>query len=143
MRIEIVLGSTVVLALLLLVSQKSPAGYSCDTDGDGAGGCDFGDNCVLVPNGPLGGVCSAQEDGDMDGYGNSCDSDFNNNGATDPVDLSTMVAAVTAVSMALVTDLNCNTAADSVDLATTLADAIAVTPPGPSGYPCAGSIPCP
>jgi hypothetical protein len=66
----ILLGSAA-LALLLLVSANSPAGIagSCDFDGIP----DFGDNCVCVDNGPLAGVCGAQEDGDMDGYGNSCD----------------------------------------------------------------------
>ena len=79
----------------------------------------------------------------MDGYGNSCDTDFNQNGATDPVDLGTMLTAVITVSPALVTDLNCNGAADPVDLGTTLAEVVAVAKPGPSGLACAGSSPCP
>ncbi|MFP6606456.1 MAG: hypothetical protein VCC19_07780 [Myxococcota bacterium] len=101
------------------------------------------DNCVIVPNGPLAGACSAQEDGDMDGYGVACDTDFNNNGATDAADLGAMLTAVITVSPAVVTDLNCNGAADAADLSKVFVDTIYSLVPGPSGLACAGTVPCP
>lgn len=139
MRNLIVLGCAGLLALGLSIS--SFAGVDPDQDLDGV--TDSNDNCLVDPNGPGGGACAAQEDGDSDGYGNTCDSDFNNNGATDPVDLGTMISAASSVSTVLNTDLNCNGAADPVDLGTVLGDSIAVKIVGPSGLACAGSAPCP
>lgn len=147
MRNLLVLGCAGLLALGLSISTF--AGVDPDTDGDGI--TDSNDNCVTIPNGPLGGVCASNQDGlaaedpgfSPDGYGTACDSDFNNNGATDAVDLSTMITAVSNVSGDVDTDLNCNLAADAVDLSTVIADTIAVKVPGPSGKACQGSVPCP
>lgn len=52
-----------------------------DTDQDGI--ADGEDNCIDVPNGPLAGGCSAQQDWDGDGYGNGCDYDLDNDGDVD------------------------------------------------------------
>ncbi len=49
-----------------------------DTDGDGVG--DLVDNCTLVAN-------PNQRDTDGDGYGNFCDTDLNNDGITNSLDL--------------------------------------------------------
>ena len=76
------------------------------------------------------------------GSGVSCDTDFNNNGATDAVDLQTSLIAFIIVSLDVHTDLNCNGAADAVDLQTTLIDFGNVQAPGPSGKACAGTVPC-
>jgi hypothetical protein len=135
-----------VLLVSLLAWQTLPArgGVCGDDDADGVG-CGTPDNCTLIPNGPAvsTGACDSQEDGDMDGYGNPCDSDFNNNGATDPADLSAMLDNVIQVTTNPVYDLNCNGASDPSDLSHTLTDTIAVAVPGPSDHPCAGTIPCP
>ena len=142
----IVLGCAGLFALGLSIG--SFAGPTGPDDLDGIP--DFADNCVIDPNGPLFGVCSNQEDGltienpdDPDGYGVTCDTDFNNNGATDAVDLGVMLNAVINVLGDVHTDLNCNGAADAVDLGVTLLDTIAVDVPGPSGKACQGMVPCP
>ncbi len=145
MRYLISFGLILILAIAL--SPSGEAGVQCDDDGDGVGGCggQGTDNCSLLPNGPLAATfsCDSQEDGDMDGYGNPCDSDFDNDGATSLVDVSSMLAAAVVVSTVLNTDLNCNGAADLGDVSKALADAAAVVQPGPSEYACAGTIPCP
>ena len=138
MRNLIVLGCAAFLALGL--SFSSFAGVDPDTDADGV--TDSNDICVTTPDGPALGACN-QIDGDADGYGVACDTDLNNNGATDAADLGAMLAAVAGVSTAAETDLNCNGAADAADLGTALADTIAVATPGPSGLACAGTVPCP
>ena len=83
----VALGCAVLLALA--VSFSGSAGvHGGSSDGDGIP--DNQDNCVVLPNGPLLGTgsCFAQEDADMDGYGNPCDLDVNNNGQVDLIDLS-------------------------------------------------------
>ncbi len=147
MRNLIVLGCAGLLALGLSIS--SFAGVDPDTDGDGV--TDSNDNCVLVANGPGGGTCDQQDGvtaenaGDPDGYGVSCDTDFNDNGATDGGDLGEMlIAALGVASTDVHTDLNCNGAADGGDLGQTLIDALGIAAiPGPSGKACAGTVPCP
>lgn len=114
-----------------------------DSDLDGVP--DPVDNCVLVPNGPLAGTgsCNAQEDGDSDGYGNPCDPDTNNDGATALDDTAAIIQAAAQVSLDPRYDLNCDGAVGLDDVAKLWADARAVAIPGPSGYACAGTIPCP
>lgn len=144
MRNLIVLGCAGLLALGLgLTSFAGVGGGSSDNDGVQ----DQDDNCTLVPNGPLAGTgsCVAQEDGDVppDGYGNACDTDLNNDGATGPDDLGATLAAVLAVSTDPKFDYNCDGGAGPDDLGRSLADSIAVATPGPSGKACAGTPPCP
>jgi hypothetical protein len=141
-----VLAGSLLLIAAVLLTPGGDAGVCPSTDDDGVGGCGGGiDNCTLVPNGPLLGTgsCFAQEDGDMDGYGNPCDSDLDNDGGASLADVSIVLAASVVVSTLPATDLNCNGAADLADVSKALADAAAVLPPGPSGYACAGTIPCP
>ena len=137
------------LLLVGLVSLDSPAGVdaSCDLDGI----LDSSDNCACVNNGPFlpATGCTNQEDGltsenpnEPDGYGTVCDTDFNNNGATDAADLGQMLIAAINVSADVDKDLNCNGAADSSDLGVTLIDSVNVQAPGPSGLACAGTVPC-
>jgi len=136
--------------VLVLVSLDSPAGVLCDC-GDNDGIVDALDNCSIVVNGPVlpATGCTNQQDGltsenpnEPDGYGTVCDTDFNNNGATDSSDLGQMLIAAINVSTHVDKDLNCNGAADSADLGVTLTDSINIQPPGPSGLPCAGTVPC-
>jgi hypothetical protein len=145
MRYVLTPGLALIAAFFLFTSSGDAGGGCEDPDGDGVAAC-LGtgpDNCVFVPNGPLLGSCSAQEDGDLDGYGNSCDSDINNDGATGLDDVSSMFTAAAIFSPGLATDLNCNGAADLTDVSKALADAAAIAMPGPSEHTCAGTIPCP
>lgn len=141
MRNLIVLGCAGLLAFGLSVS--SFAGSAVDTDGDGT--VDTSDNCTVVPNGPNTGTnsCIAQEDGDTDGYGNPCDTDTNNDGATGLDDVAATLTAAGVVSTDPNFDYNCDGAAGLDDVARVLSDAAAVTQPGPSGLACAGTVPCP
>jgi hypothetical protein len=72
------------LVLFLALIPRGDAGPLCDRDHDGVGDCTgTGDNCSVHPNGPLAQdpqtpQCDTQLDGDMDGYGNPCDSDVDN-----------------------------------------------------------------
>ena len=145
-------GFAIVSGLVLgLVSLDSPAGVLCDC-GDIDGIVDALDNCSLVVNGPAlpATGCTNQQDGltsensnEPDGYGTVCDTDFNNNGATDAADLGAMLSAFSSVSTHVDKDLNCNGAADAMDLRATLTDFSNVQTPGPSGLACAGTVPCP
>lgn len=120
-------------------ASAGPAPVSApDTDGDGV--ADPQDNCVTVPNGPLAqGSCSTQDDADGDGYGNACDTDFNNDGATGPDDLSAMLIQVIQVGTDPEFDPGCDGASGPDDLSRLISDTIAVAVPGPSGLPCAGA----
>jgi hypothetical protein len=96
-----------------------------DTDADGVP--DAADNCSLAPN-------PEQCDSDGDGYGNRCDGDFNNNGATNAQDTTLFRARLGTPSLAPgydIADLNCNGAVNAQD--TTLFRALLGQPPGPSG----------
>lgn len=68
----------VLCALTLFTAQPAAAG----SDGDGIP--DGSDNCPFVPNGP--GELSNQVDTDMDGYGNACDPDYDNDGSYTTLD---------------------------------------------------------
>lgn len=142
MRNLIVLGFAGLLMVGLSVS--SMAGLPSDIDVDGV--IDVNDNCVVVPNGPIlatPAACNAQQDGNSEGYGNPCDSDVNNNGATDLTDVSLTLTGAKTVSTNPIFDYNCNGAADLSDVSKALTDAKAVRTPGPSGLACAGTAPCP
>ena len=115
------------------------AGVDPDTDYDGI--WDPFDNCVLVPNGPLEstGSCSSMEDGDLDGYGNPCDGDVNNNGVVGLPDVGLMLNALG--SSDATADLNCNGVVGLPDVGMAL---LALgQEPGPSGLYCAGVGPYP
>lgn len=65
-------------------------GVSAVPDSDADGIVDLEDNCIDVPNGPLilDAGSNSQVDTDRDGYGNLCDGDLNNDGATNTLDLN-------------------------------------------------------
>jgi hypothetical protein len=137
----IVLGCAGLLAIGL--SMSSSAGLDPDTDLDGI--ADSADNCTLAPNGPdLGtGSCNNQEDGDVDGYGNPCDADLDNDGAAGLSDLVIINAQQKAVSTDPRWDVDCDGAAGLSDLVIVNAAQKAIEIPGPSGLACAGTVPCP
>ncbi len=126
------------LAVAFGLSMGSFAGSIDDADSDGIP--DNYDNCEIAANGPLGagsGSCFTNQDGDEDGFGNTCDYDFNNDGATGVDDLSYILANIGSTEAQL--DLNCDGAAGVDDLSTVLANIGSV--PGPSGLPCADPSP--
>ncbi len=101
------------------------AGAQCvtavDTDSDGV--FDNQDNCTLVSN-------ASQLDVDGDGFGNSCDTDFNNDNVTNFLDIS-LIAGDFQSTGVLETDINGDGVVNFIDL-------VAVrdyylSPPGPSG----------
>lgn len=57
--------------------------YDPKQDSDGDGIVDVSDNCTLVSN-------SDQTDSDGDGFGNQCDTDLNNDGVTNLIDVGTL-----------------------------------------------------
>jgi len=120
------------LMLAFGLSMGSFAGSVADVDSDGVP--DVHDNCTTTPNGPLAGSCNAQQDVDEDGYGNACDSDFNNDGATGLDDLGSILGHLNQVVP--IEDLNCDGAVGLDDLGQVLGSLN--QNPGPSGLPCAG-----
>jgi hypothetical protein len=135
----IVIGCAALLAFGL--SFGSFAGSSPDSDSDGVP--DAFDNCTTVANGPLlaapAAACNAQQDADLDGYGNPCDADINNDGGVGLSDINDILAALgTAGGPA---DLNCDGGVGLSDVNDGLA--ALGTAPGPSGLACAGTgTPC-
>ncbi len=110
------------------------AATGLDTDGDLVP--DRFDNCRLTDNGPneLGG----QMDGDLDGYGNRCDADYNNDGAPNGGDFSRFVNAFNTFDA--VVDLSGDGVVNGDDFGRFISSFSTLV--GPSGLPCAGTIPC-
>lgn len=128
----IALACAVLLAVGL--SLTVAAGPGTDTDTDTV--LDQNDNCVTIPN-------TTQGDSDLDGYGNRCDADYDND-------------ATVAGSDFIIFKQNFNTSAptynEQVDLdcdgSVAGSDFIIFkqsfnAPPGASGLACAGTAPCP
>ncbi len=102
-----------------------------DTDGDARG--DACDNCRLVANNS---GAAAQCDSNGDGFGNRCDGDLNNNGATNAQDTTLYRQQLGQPSVAPVfnaADINCNGAVNAQD--TTLFRTRLGSPPGPGAAP--------
>ena len=141
----IVLGCAGLFALGLSVGSFAGLGDpDCDIDGI----LDPFDNCLFVPNGPVGGTCSANEDAtvpglDPDGYGTACDTDYNNTGAMDAADFSKCLANFLVLAADAETDHNCTGASDAADFSQCLGDFLILAAPGPSGKACQGMVPCP
>jgi hypothetical protein len=123
------------MALAFLVVAGLPslsdAGACPDQDSDTI--CDADDNCVLKAN-------LSQNDTSSDGYGNACDSDWDNNGPTGATDLGLWKTHFGHVNVdALDLDIDCdeppNQAVGPVDLGCWKVGFGG--PPGPSGRPCA------
>ena len=76
-----VLGGLILTAVLCL---SSSAAWAADSDADGVS--DGKDNCALVAN-------AGQQDSDLDGAGNACDFDYNNDGQVNGEDAALLQAA--------------------------------------------------
>jgi hypothetical protein len=107
-----------------------------DQDQDGVG--DPEDNCLAVAN-------ADQRDTNLDGYGNLCDGDFDNNGGVNVADLNTFKSsygkAEGSPGYDADADLDGNSAVNVGDL--NLFRTMYQGTPGPSGLACAGTPPCP
>jgi hypothetical protein len=139
------------IKLIMLVSLfafglalNANAGNVTDTDGDMVPD-DF-DNCLELANGP--GDASNQVDTDLDGYGNACDADYDNdaNFEVSTTDFGIFLTAFTAV-VGGVTDHDGDGITTTTDFGTFLAQFQTPAIPGPqiglSGLACAGvSTPC-
>jgi hypothetical protein len=105
-----------------------------DTDGDGVP--DEWDNCSTEPN-------ASQLDTNLDGFGNRCDPDLNNDGTIAAPDFSLFRTAFglgTVPPASPDADFNGDGIVGAPDF--NILRALFGGPPGPSGLPCAGTIPC-
>ena len=134
------------LLLLLLIPVPALAGSGIvDADFDLVP--DAFDNCTTIANGPN--DASNQLDCEPDGFGDACDADYDNNGATTTVDFDIFFQCFTGVfttvspSICACVDPDANGATTTTDF-TTFFDYFSndQAPPGPSGLNCAGTIPC-
>lgn len=130
--------ATTILFFLVGFPAASFAGLGGDADNDGVS--DSLDNCVNVPN-----AAPANCDTDMDGYGNRCDGDFDNNFATTSGDFTgTWLPAFTMSAVGTKgADMDCNGAVTSGDFTGTWLPLFTMNTLGPSGLGCAGTVPCP
>ncbi|MDH5307920.1 MAG: hypothetical protein OEW02_12115 [Myxococcales bacterium] len=103
-------------------------GTPVDSDGDFVP--DLQDNCQAELN-------SSQCDADQDGYGNACDTDFNQSFTTNIVDFGIFKQNYGTPGA---TDLNCSGSTNIVDFG--IFKQRYGLAPGPSGLSCAGTIPC-
>ena len=124
------------------------AGAVLDADGDLIP--DPFDNCSTRANGPNQG--SNQVDVDLDGYGNRCDADFDQDGATTPADFGIFLGWFGGYCIPpgnCAPDLDGDGAVTPSDFGIFLTY-FGVSPPGPSGLACAdptirialGDVPC-
>jgi hypothetical protein len=100
-----------------------------DLDRDGI--LDSTDNCSIHSN-------PQQGDPDLDGYGNRCDGDFDQDGDVDDDDFDILIGG----GCGPICDLDeSGTTGDLADLM--IFASLYGEPPGPSGLACAGTVPCP
>lgn len=125
------------ITIALLLPFAAWAGPASDIDSDGT--YDIQDVCSTDPSVPS--LCPF--DTNADGYGNSCDGDFNDDGATDFSDIPLFGGDLGAgFDSGIGSDMNCDGAVDFSDIPFFGAQ-LGTGAPGPSGLPCAGTIPCP
>jgi hypothetical protein len=108
-------------------------GAQPDFDGDGVD--DLFDNCLALAN-------TDQSDTDLDGFGNRCDADFNDDGVVGANDVAAIAARFGLPATGNEDfDLDSSGAVGANDIARA-ANSFG-QPPGPSGLACAGTPPCP
>jgi hypothetical protein len=127
------------LSIVLFFAMGCPPPPDCGVgqDGDSDGVCDVMDNCTVVPN-------NGQRDTNANGFGNICDPDFNNDGIVgeqDSVILSNLWGkTVGDPAFNPDVDLDGDNMIGQEDY-----DIMMLywgDQPGPSSFPCAGTIPC-
>jgi hypothetical protein len=139
---------------LVVASPESPGAHfqltataipdSLDSDRDGVPDCE--DNCMFVSNGPNSlPFAGDQMDADRDGYGNACDADYDNSGFVGAPDVAVLKSAF-GLQMGQPgyrpeTDSDGNGATGALEFGLVMRN-FSLTP-GPSGLPCAGTVPCP
>jgi hypothetical protein len=120
-----------------IAAFREPAACTGESDGDGDGVCDPLDDCVDVAN-------PDQRDTDLDGYGNLCDADFDNDGVVGAPDYATVVGLfgqeASDPGYDPDVDLNGNGAIGGPEFSFVLSRFGEDV--GPSGLACAGSAPC-
>jgi hypothetical protein len=109
-------------------ASQCVAGWPDDLDQDGV--LDASDNCQIAAN-------PQQLDPDLDGYGNRCDGDFDQDGDTDQDDWDFCSGGSAPPVCDLDEDGSTGSAADFMIFASLIG-----SPPGPSGLACAGTVPC-
>ncbi len=114
----------------------SPCAFPSGVDSDGDGFDDACDNCTLDAN-------PTQFDGDVDGFGNACDADYDNTGFVSIADFAIFASSFTSLGNPRYRpDVDWNESR-TVNIADFNFFKLRFGgPPGPSGWPCAGTVPC-
>jgi hypothetical protein len=116
---------------------SASAGAVVDTDGDLVP--DQFDNCRTFANGPN--QASNQVDTNLDGFGNACDADLDNNNSVGGSDFALFVGFFgQSTAAAKAADFDGDNVIGGSDFARFVA--LFGQAPGPSGLACAGTIPC-
>ena len=130
------LATTLAVVMITGISFTAAAGPAGDGDSDGT--FDVLDFCSADPQAPSPVGC----DTDTDGYGNRCDSDFNNDGFTNLSDFNVFGPQLNTSGAPgfSVADMNCDGFVNLSDF--NLFGPRLNQPPGPSGLSCAGDTNC-
>ena len=117
---------------------SASAGAVVDTDGDLVPN-QF-DDCSAVANGPN--QTGNQIDSDLDGYGNRCDTDYDNSLTTNTLDFAQFLGTFGTANLGE-TDADGSGTINTLDFAVFLGKFSAPPgAPGPSGLACANVTPC-
>jgi len=119
-------------------AMSASAGAVADADGDLVP--DQFDNCRAVANGPN--QLTNQVDSDLDGYGNRCDTDYDNSTTTTTADFGAFLGTFGTNSLGE-TDHDGSGTITTADFGIFLGKFSAPPGnPGPSGLACANTTPC-
>jgi hypothetical protein len=132
--------ATMVFATLIGYPVASFAGLAPDSDNDGIP--DVLDKCTLDNRNVI-----SSCDTDIDGYGNPCDADFDQNFVVNGGDFGTFfVPAFKGGPFTRGQDMDCNAVVNAADFGSFFVPkfkgALGGAVPGPSGLSCAGTAGC-